>query len=87
MLTKQGFVSKLLDNKILAKTRTICIFVICYTLGNLPYFKTILFKIFSGNIFILCISTAITSGILTFYFIEKPAAKYLKEKFLNIQNQ
>ncbi len=85
MLTKQGFVSKLLDNKILAKLGQYAysLYVIHWVIYLI--LKPFCLKFSPEIFFILCISTAITSGILTFYFIEKPAAKYLKEKFLNIQ--
>ncbi len=85
MLIKQGLISKLLDNKILAKLGqyTYSLYVIHCLIFRI--YKPFCLK-FSPEVYvILCISTAITSGILTFYFIEKPAAKYLKEKFLNIQ--
>ena len=85
MLIKQGLISKLLDNKILAKLGqyTYSLYVIHCLIFRI--YKPFCLK-FSPEVYvILCISTAITSGILTFYLIEKPAAKYLKEKFLNIQ--
>lgn len=85
MLIKQGYISKILDNVILAKLGQYAYSL--YVVHCLIYriLKPFWLKFSPEIFFILCISIALTFGIITFYLVEKPAAKYLKEKFLNIQ--
>ncbi len=90
LLIKQGFFSKLLNNKTLSKLGQYAyslyvIHWVIYIIMKHSVFKLKIFYTYPEIFFLLCISTAIISGILAFYLVEKPTAKYLKEKFLNIQ--
>ncbi len=89
-LVKQGFISKLLDNKYLAKLGQYSYSI--YVMHS-AVLCTILYTVFKPNLafvqshLILCfwgeLTIAIAIGILTYYFVESPVNKFITQKFLN----
>lgn len=88
-LVKQGFISKLLDNKYLAKLGQYSYSI--YVMHS-AVLCTILYTVFKPNLafvqshLILCfwgeLTIAIAIGILTYYFVESPVNKFITQKFL-----
>lgn len=87
LITKQGYISKLINNKILARLGqySYSMYVIhwpVFIVLKKTIFKTQYFTNNPNIFFLLTIITAIFAGILTYYLVEKPSAKYLKNKLI-----
>lgn len=92
LIIKQGIISKLTDNKISSYLGQFSYSIYVMQILVLSLYKYLLViphPEFIQNHILFCNSiitvTCIIFGVIAFYLVEKPAAKYLKEKFLNIQ--